>query len=308
MNKLTVIITCLNEGYNLKKTLSSIRATAGRSVDIIVINDGSDDGYDYGKDAKRFKCKYYENDYRQGVAKCRDMGVYFSKTENCLLIDCHMWFFDDGWVDNINLHLSVYNKTIGCTLCGHSDEIGPSFTNRGAGSWLNYSMEDWSTTLLPRWAYQGIESTNEISEVPVVLGANYFFKKKWYNHIGGLLGLRSYGSDEFYISVKSWLAGGSCTVLNNVQINHMFRGKQPYSAPKRDATFNKGLVVLVVAPEKVEWLSAIEKHGNAKGYKDLETSYETVEDLRNMFVEVQTRDIEFFIEMNDKFKIGERNG
>ena len=40
-NKLTVVMPFLNEGEEVGNTVRSIRATAGCSVDIIVINDAS---------------------------------------------------------------------------------------------------------------------------------------------------------------------------------------------------------------------------------------------------------------------------
>ncbi|MDR0938509.1 MAG: glycosyltransferase [Mediterranea sp.] len=47
MNKLTIIISFLNEGEEVERTVSGIRSTVRDTVDIILINDASDDGYHY---------------------------------------------------------------------------------------------------------------------------------------------------------------------------------------------------------------------------------------------------------------------
>ena len=51
-NKLSICISFLNEGVEVGNTVRSIRATAGNCVDIVIVNDASDDGYDYESDLK----------------------------------------------------------------------------------------------------------------------------------------------------------------------------------------------------------------------------------------------------------------
>lgn len=57
-NKLTVIIPFLNEKEEVGNTVRSIRATVGEQVDIIVINDQSNDGYNYRKDILPYHVTY----------------------------------------------------------------------------------------------------------------------------------------------------------------------------------------------------------------------------------------------------------
>lgn len=48
--RLTVIIVFLNEKEEVKNTVDSLLAHLVEPVDILVINDCSDDGYDYRSD------------------------------------------------------------------------------------------------------------------------------------------------------------------------------------------------------------------------------------------------------------------
>lgn len=52
MKKLSVIIPFLNEGAEIEQTIIEIKRTAGESVDIVLVNDASTDGYDYVSIAK----------------------------------------------------------------------------------------------------------------------------------------------------------------------------------------------------------------------------------------------------------------
>ncbi|MDR3340889.1 MAG: glycosyltransferase, partial [Candidatus Symbiothrix sp.] len=46
-SKLTIIIPFLNEQYEVENTLQSIREHSSDTITIILINDASDDGFDY---------------------------------------------------------------------------------------------------------------------------------------------------------------------------------------------------------------------------------------------------------------------
>ncbi len=66
-------------------------------------------------------------------------------------------------------------------------------------------------------------------EISSLMGACYFFPRKWYFHIGGMSGNKIWGSEEPFLSLKTYLAGGSIRIMKNVRIGHKFHsGKIPY--------------------------------------------------------------------------------
>ena len=67
---LTIIIPFLNEREEVENTLKSIRDHSVADIPIIVIDDGSDDGYDYLSVARKYGATYVRNDERMGVADC----------------------------------------------------------------------------------------------------------------------------------------------------------------------------------------------------------------------------------------------
>ena len=91
-NKLSVCITFLNEGYEVGKTVREIRRTVGKSVDIVIVNDASDDGYDYETDLRGMGVYYVVNKRRIGAAAGKEKAVQISSTPYILLLDAHMRF------------------------------------------------------------------------------------------------------------------------------------------------------------------------------------------------------------------------
>ena len=77
---ITVIIVFLNEQEEVKYTLDSLYSHIEHEIDVILINDCSDDAYDYLSDIKKYSVRYVENKERLGVAKSRDLGVSLSET------------------------------------------------------------------------------------------------------------------------------------------------------------------------------------------------------------------------------------
>lgn len=100
MNKyFTVIITFLNEGDEVGLTCKSVRETCGDKVDIIVINDNSDDGYDYFNSLKQYNIRYYKNDERKGCTVCRHMAVNYCDTPYFIILDAHCRFYTHDWLN-----------------------------------------------------------------------------------------------------------------------------------------------------------------------------------------------------------------
>lgn len=70
--QLTVIISFLNEGYEVERTVSSVLEFAEDKVDILVINDGSNSLYNYEEMLRSYPhVKYVKNESRHGVTVCR---------------------------------------------------------------------------------------------------------------------------------------------------------------------------------------------------------------------------------------------
>jgi len=84
------------------------------------------------------------------------------------------------------------------------------------------------------------------------LGANYAFSKTFFEYIHGLKGLKSWGSSEPFLSIKSHLCGGSCKINTEIEMAHLFRPNAPYSTNVSSLVFNKIYLLKTLFPQELE--------------------------------------------------------
>src|ERR1035437_1876874 len=111
---LTIIIPFLNEKEELEQTLEDIHQHLYELIDVILINDNSNDGYDYRSVAERIGAKYVENRERLGIGASRDIGVELCQTPYFLLLDAHMRFYDNKWLERIIEELEKDSRSLLC--------------------------------------------------------------------------------------------------------------------------------------------------------------------------------------------------
>lgn len=87
-------------------------------------------------------------------------------------------------------------------------------------------------------------------EISCLMGACYFFPTKWFFHIGGLLANKHWGSEEPYLSLKTYLAGGSIRLMKGVRIGHKFHsGTVPYKLYDYWKHYNKMRTIMTCMNE-----------------------------------------------------------
>lgn len=252
-NKLTVVMPFLNEGEEVGNTVRNIRATAGKSVDIIVINDDSDDNYDYERDLAGLGIIYVVNKHRLGAALSKERGVQLSKTPYFILLDAHMRFYEKNWVDYIVEELEYDSQRLLCSksIPLNKDKEGKVFIvpnfNSPKGAYISFNSKkhvpsiDWNY-------YEDCLPTCTENQIPCVLGAGYTTSKSYWNKIRGLQGLIHYGCEEAYISIKAWKEGGGCYLLPRLSIGHIYRQKFPYSVYSFQHIYNYLLISELLFP------------------------------------------------------------
>ena len=223
MNILTCVITFLNEHIEVFRTVKSIRDSVGDQVDIVLVNDCSEDGIEYKVIANQFNCKYVLNQHRQGVANSRDIGVMMAETDYCMILDAHMRFYDDTWLPRMIEEIDANPKRLYCTGCQALwwplEEDKYQHVNLGA--YLTFNFNNHYDSLEPKWT-KTKNRPDGTEAIPIILGANYGFAKEYYAYIGGDDGLLMYGGDAAGLSLKSWALGDGCAILNDVIIGQVF--------------------------------------------------------------------------------------
>lgn len=253
MKEITLIMPFLNEGNEPIETVKSIHDTAPNDLfDIIAIDDGSTkpisfDGFD--------SVTYVKNSKRIGVDGCRQLGAESVKTPYLMILDAHMRFKNDKWLERMIDCIKREPQTAWCTTClglGY----GTMNMNNHKGKYYAADMlfvdkdarpdRPSREILEPKWA--GFNPLMEY-EIPCILGANYGFSKKWFDYIGGLKGLKMWGTSEPFLSMKSWMAGGKCKIAAHIEIGHKFRDNAPYTTGIAYLVYNKMFLCKTILPE-----------------------------------------------------------
>ncbi len=307
MPLLTVIIPFLNENTEIEETVKSIRETQDEPVDIILINDQSQDEFNYETVAKHYDCHYIFNIERLGVAESRNLGVLLTKTPNFLIIDGHMRFYADNWIKKIHKAIQEDGRAIYCTQCeALSFEEPEKRSGYTQGAKLNFGEPEkhieFVNVIEPKWlSIQPVSSKPR--EIPCILGGAYAATRDYYLKLHGLSGLKKYGSDEAYLSLKAWLEGGSCKVISDITIGHKFRKAPPYeTATTPERLYNKLLIIKTVLPEALgeEQEMCLRHHFH---YKEtlgmMKANIHEVVTLKKYYQQILTADLKRFFNINN---------
>lgn len=252
-NKLTVVMPFNNEGEEVANTVMSIRETEGMNVDIIVINDDSDDGFSYEDALDGLGVIYIKNTYRLGAALSKERGAKLTKTPYFLLLDAHMRFYESGWADYIIRELDSNPQRLLCSksICLQKDDSGNVSIHPDScsphGAYLSFDSKKYVPAIDWNGYAECLPNCLE-NQIPCVLGAGYATSRIYWEKIKGLQGLVHYGCEEAYISIKAWKEGGGCFLLPNLSIGHIYRKKFPYQVYSFQHTYNYILISELLFP------------------------------------------------------------
>lgn len=305
--KLTIIIPFLNEKEEVENTVKSIiEYSKENSLEIILIDDASNDGYDYKSISLKYHVRYIKNKERIGVAASRDLGVACSTTPYIMFLDAHMRFYDTMWYYRIIEELSIDEKAILCCQSKGIMEVNNEFIEvKGRplsfGAYIDFY--DDKNLIEPKWIFKEEEYSNDKTIIiPCILGAAYACTKKFWLYLKGLEGLQYYGSDEAYISIKAWLGGGNCKLLKDVFVGHLYRNKAPYDVQTLSRWYNRLLIAELLLPEKeisriYSYINLIERNSFYLLYKNRELVYS----LKKYYKEIFQYKFDYFYKINNAY-------
>jgi glycosyltransferase involved in cell wall biosynthesis len=260
MIDLSIVMAFRNEGSEPGMTVKSILETCDNSrVEILAINDCSDEETDFSRYPQ---VRYIGNKKRLGVTACRDSGVDEARSENVLIIDGHMRFRKDNWLEK---GIDAVEKNPGSIFCTTSVDIGPGNfdlkqtvlpINHGLPYYVGCGLKlfltrkgnpsrpaNYRNIIESKWAE---ERDGKIYQIPCLMGSNYFFKKTWYQKLHGFRGLMTWGNSEPFLSLKSWLAGGDIKIIKDIEIGHLYRKKNPNAVPSGHIIYNKAVTAKIL--------------------------------------------------------------
>lgn len=247
---LTVIIPFKNEGQEVYSTVKSLLEQAGQEVNLILINDASDDGFNYKAIAHSFGAVYIEHTCSLGVAKSREDGIALCETEYFIIFDAHMRAFTKNWASLLLSCLQEDKRTVFCcaTLAISKENANVISDIKGYGVIINFENLSYS------WNNSDDSANNTTTEIPCIMGASYASNISYWKKLRGLKGLRCYGYDEQFISIKVALEGGTCKIIKNIVFGHIFRVLKdvPYVIDIVDVAFNRLYIAELLFPREMK--------------------------------------------------------
>lgn len=295
-NLLTVCIPFKNEGDEVTKTVKSVRDTAGYNVDIVVLDDVSDDGYEYETNLKPYNVKFFKSETRMGSSLGKEFCVQQATTPYVFLLDAHSRIYTKDWLDKaIKLLESEEAKnTIYCCLCQYftddTDHMDPKHV-KAYGGYFDYNIKSLFSVA---WNTKNFASDLESPfDIIAILGANYLVRKDYWDYLGGYKGLKLYGREEAFISIKSILSGGNVKCYPGIHTGHKTRpsSKQPYLCYAYEVVHNEMVTAYICCPEKFERLM--------KCWRSL---YRTNESVYIIAKDEFYRDIDKLTELQEEFQ------
>lgn len=244
---ISIIIPCREDAAECAATIQSICDTAGDKAEIIVIDDGSKVPLTV-PDGVLLRRVYG----RAGVAASRHIGAVLASNPYLFFLDAHCRL-EPGWYEAAVERLESSERTLYCATClgltaSNMDISRPDRIYNGAS--LQFVGTDSATNEMQffegKWLPGPLEDN---AEMQCVMGACYLMPRRFFFEIGGLRLLHSWGSDEPFLSLKAWLAGGSVRYLKPVRVGHQFRKATTYRSKRSALFFNKLACAAALFPD-----------------------------------------------------------
>ena len=280
---ISVVVIALNEGSNLRRTVENLQSTLNGNSEILVVDDGSDDGcadYLAGGDTS---VRLVHSDHL-GVAAARNFGAAQTSGDIIMFADAHITVQPGWWAPMAAL---LDNKSVGA--------VAPVISNQEESRYKGFGLRLKSADLSIEWLRRQGE---EPYRVPILPGCCLAMRRDTFEATGGFDGgmIRSGGVDN-ELAVRFWLLGYELWLVPQVEVLHLFRGRQPYDLAWDTVMHNKLRLAFVhFRQDRVSRVvEALREHtGFAAGLARLAVG--DASEHRSRFASRRVRDDEWFFQ------------
>jgi glycosyltransferase involved in cell wall biosynthesis len=223
---ISVVVIARNESSNLRCTVENLQATLPERSEIMVVDDGSDDGcsdFLRPKAAPKLRLIRSKN---LGVAGARNLGARRTRGEVIVFADAHIRLPPDWWKPLVSV---LANHRTGAVAPAISDWNFPK--RKGFG--LHLTGPALEVQWLPR-------QSEDPYPVPILPGCCLAMRRETFTVTGGFDGgLISTGGVDNELGVRLWLLGYELFVVPSIEVAHLFRARFPYPVLQKTALHNR---------------------------------------------------------------------
>ncbi|KAG5857895.1 hypothetical protein ANANG_G00024250 [Anguilla anguilla] len=235
----SVIITFHNEARStLLRTIKSVllRSPAALIQEIILVDDFSTDPEDCQLLAQIPKVICLRNERREGLIRSRVRGAGVATASILTFLDSHCEVNTD-WLQPMLQRVKEDHTRVVSPII---DVISlDNFAYLAASADLGVRF-DWNLHF--KWEQIPIEQKMARTDptqpirTPVIAGGIFVMDKSWFNHLGQYDShMDIWGGENFELSFRVWMCGGSLEILPCSRVGHVFRKRHPYEFPEGNA-------------------------------------------------------------------------
>ncbi len=224
-HKISVVVCSLNEGKNVRRTVESYLETLPQGSEIVVIDDGSEDGSTNFLKKPNGAVRMIRTKHI-GVARGRNLGATKSSGDVIVFSDAHVVAQPGWWKPMLDVLATPRVGGVAPAIADMTDTECKGWGLELEGpnpseSWLKKPGDapfpapllPWCSTAMRRDTF---EATNGFDN-----------------------GMLRWGSIDNEMSIRLWLLGYECWVVPEVEFRHVFREKRPYHMEWSWALHNK---------------------------------------------------------------------
>ncbi|XP_070578354.1 N-acetylgalactosaminyltransferase 7-like [Ptychodera flava] len=285
----SVVIVFINEGWStLMRTVHSVINSSPPHLlaEIVLVDDFSDKDHlgkrleDYIAQPKfNDKVKLVRNKQREGLIRSRTIGaVNAERGEAVVFLDAHCEC-SKNWLPPLLTRIKEDRTAVVCPMVDSIDAETYNYRAQAGGMARGVFNWDFFYKRIPitNREIQRREKETEPYRSPVMAGGLFALSRSFFFDIGGYdSGLDIWGGEQYEISFKIWMCGGSLEFVPCSRVGHIYRrGGLPYTYPRPAedgvSTVNKNYlrVAEVWMDEYKEYFYRMKPELRGKSYGDV---------------------------------------